>query len=316
MTTDRIPLADRARYRWKALLPIFGVDSKFLVDRHGPCPMCEGRDRFRFDDKDGEGTWICSRCGAGKGINLVMEKNGWDFKEAAINVERHLYDAPVEVAKKTGRSAEQTLKLLERTWRESTAIRPDTAAGIYLGRRIGPGPYPPFLRATAKLYCKGQEVGQAATNRPAMLAKVTNLAGERVTIHRTYLTPDGFQAPDLIKTKLVMSPVGPAYQVRLGEPGPVMGIAEGIETALAAARLFDVPCWSALNADGVAKWWPPAGTEKVMIFGDCDASYVGQRAAFALAARLEAKQIKAEVHIPGEVDTDWADIWSRQELVA
>ena len=27
----------------------------------GPCPLCaEGKDRFRFDDREGKGTWICN----------------------------------------------------------------------------------------------------------------------------------------------------------------------------------------------------------------------------------------------------------------
>jgi autotransporter-associated beta strand protein len=32
--------------------------TKTLSGRHVPCPFCGGRDRFRFDDKNGAGTWI------------------------------------------------------------------------------------------------------------------------------------------------------------------------------------------------------------------------------------------------------------------
>ena len=51
--------------------PSLGVPAKALTNRHGPCPVCGGKDRFRFDDKGGRGTWICSTCGAGDGIELV-----------------------------------------------------------------------------------------------------------------------------------------------------------------------------------------------------------------------------------------------------
>lgn len=39
---------------------------------HGPCPMCGGKDRFRFDDKDGRGTWFCSQCDPQSGGGLLL----------------------------------------------------------------------------------------------------------------------------------------------------------------------------------------------------------------------------------------------------
>ena len=40
-------------------------------NRHQACPVCGGSDRFRFDDKEGRGTWFCNQCGAGDGLKLV-----------------------------------------------------------------------------------------------------------------------------------------------------------------------------------------------------------------------------------------------------
>ena len=77
------PLKDRALGKWQGILPALGVPSKALSNRHGPCPMCGGKDRFRFDDKGGRGTWICSKCGAGDGIELVKRIQNVEFKEAA-----------------------------------------------------------------------------------------------------------------------------------------------------------------------------------------------------------------------------------------
>jgi hypothetical protein len=37
-------------------------------NRHQACPVCGGSDRFRFDDKEGRGTWFCNQCGAGDGL--------------------------------------------------------------------------------------------------------------------------------------------------------------------------------------------------------------------------------------------------------
>lgn len=39
---------------------------------HGPCPVCGGKDRFRFDDKDGLGTWFCSQCDPQSGGGLLL----------------------------------------------------------------------------------------------------------------------------------------------------------------------------------------------------------------------------------------------------
>ena len=63
---------DAARNKWSDVLSKLGVDQSFLKKKHGPCPMCGGTDRFRFDNKGGNGTWICNQCGAGNGMNLIM----------------------------------------------------------------------------------------------------------------------------------------------------------------------------------------------------------------------------------------------------
>ena len=70
-------LADLARNKWASLLPALGIDARFLDGKKHPCPVCGGTDRFRFDDKEGRGTFFCNHCRAGDGIALVMAKNGW-----------------------------------------------------------------------------------------------------------------------------------------------------------------------------------------------------------------------------------------------
>lgn len=41
---------ERARGRWREILPQLGIDTSYLRTRHGPCPLCGGKDRFRWDD--------------------------------------------------------------------------------------------------------------------------------------------------------------------------------------------------------------------------------------------------------------------------
>lgn len=40
--------------------------------KHGACPVCGGKDRFRFDDKDGRGTWFCGQCDPQSGGGLLL----------------------------------------------------------------------------------------------------------------------------------------------------------------------------------------------------------------------------------------------------
>ncbi|MBL4556781.1 MAG: toprim domain-containing protein [Rhodobacteraceae bacterium] len=63
-----------------------------------------------------------------------------------------------------------------------------------------------------------------------------------------------------------------------------IGIAEGIETALAAHALFGTPVWAALSADGLARFQWPEGTRRVTIYAD--AGDAGRQTAATLSDRL------------------------------
>ena len=45
-----------ANGRWKEILSALGVDPATLKNQHGPCPGCGIKDRFRFDNLNGDGT--------------------------------------------------------------------------------------------------------------------------------------------------------------------------------------------------------------------------------------------------------------------
>lgn len=61
-----------SRHRWEEILFQLGINLPGL-NKHGPCPCCGGKDRFRFDDKDGRVTWFCNQCGNGDGLDLVVK---------------------------------------------------------------------------------------------------------------------------------------------------------------------------------------------------------------------------------------------------
>ena len=89
-----------------------------------------------------------------------------------------------------------------------------------------------------------------------------------------------------------------------------MGIAEGIETAIAAHMLTGIPVWAAANANGVEKFIPPEGCKRLTVFGDTDESFTGQAAAFALAKRAARAGFVCDVSLPPEAG-DWNDYLRR-----
>lgn len=300
----RTPLRDRARGRWNGILAQIGINQNYLTGRNGPCPLCPGgRDRWRFLDTEKNGTWLCTHCGAGAGIDLVMRFTGLPFKEAAERVEAVIGKAPVEVRQE--RDVTRTRASLNAMWRQARPVACGDVTDRYLRNRgIGMDRYPDALRTVASLrYCDNNQV---MSHWPAMLAMVTAPDGKPCTLHRTYLTRDGSKAPVDVPRKLY-SAVAPGAAVRLADVGVVLGIAEGIETALAATRLFGVPTWAAICAGMLERFEPPNDIKKLIIFGDHDVNGVGQRAGYALAARL-AGRIEIEVKIPEKPDSDWNDV--------
>lgn len=64
------------------IFPAVGITFKGNPKNHQSCPCCGGKDRFRCDDKGGNGTFFCNNCGAGNGIDLVIKYTGQSVREA------------------------------------------------------------------------------------------------------------------------------------------------------------------------------------------------------------------------------------------
>ncbi len=292
---------DMARNKWKGILLELGVERSFLSGRHGPCPMCEGKDRFRFDNKDGKGTYFCSGCGAGSGFDLVQKLKGWDFKTAAQEVDK-IVGRVQPVQPKAGLSPERQVEALRELWGRGVPITGEDPASRYLIGRNVPLPQNRLcLRYAERCFVPGGGV------LPAMIALVTAPDGKPATIHRTFLGPNG--KADIPNPRAAMPgeiPAGAA--IRLSMHGDRLGIAEGIETALKASERFGMPVWAAINSTMLAKWQPPTEVRDVIVFGDNDAKFGGAAAAYALAHRLACQPgLRVDVAIPSTKGRDWAD---------
>lgn len=136
---------------WPRILPALGV--KVIKNRHQSCPVCGGSDRFRFDDKEGRGTWFCNQCGAGDGLKLVEKVFGVSASEAAGKVNAVTGNLPpvapeviaaAEAETEADRKAAAALavRLMENT-------RP-ASGNAYLTRKGFPDRECPVLSATHK----------------------------------------------------------------------------------------------------------------------------------------------------------------------
>lgn len=301
-----IDIHDQARNKWPGILQALGVNASYLTGKHGPCPICEaGKDRFRFDDRGGNGTWICSICGSGKGVDLLIKTQGWSFAQAASRIRSILGEVRETAPPKPKVSAEQAMEWNTRLWTQSIPLSDDEAASYLRSRKI-PGPYSNDLR-----FCRSARVNGHPTKTalPAMVALIRDPAGNFVGLHRTYLE-GGRKARMDSPRQNMPGPIPDGSAVRLGGVSPVLGIAEGLETAHRVKLRFGVNCWAALNSTLLDKFIVPAGVERLIIYGDNDAKFGGQLAAFKLANRLVTKDklsIPIEVSLPPIVGTDWAD---------
>lgn len=91
-------IQDLTNGRWPDLLQqLGGLSADQLTDHHQSCPLCGGKDRYRFDDQNGTGSWFCNQCGGkdhqgggGSGMDLLMRVKNWDFKTASRAIKQHL----------------------------------------------------------------------------------------------------------------------------------------------------------------------------------------------------------------------------------
>lgn len=286
--------------RWHGILTALGVDGRYLTGKHGPCPMCDGRDRWRFDDKEGRGTWFCNNCGAGDGFKLLELFHGWTYRQAATEVERICGAIQVEQKKAKNESTDAA----RRVWNESVRIEHGDPVWKYLHRRIGIDTIPSCLRYHPALAYKHDD---RTTYHPAMVAAVIGKDGIAATVHRTYLTKDGHKASVEAVKKLMPGKPLEGGAIRLMPATEQLGVAEGIETALAACKRFGVPTWACVSSSILAGWMPPEGVRKVTVFGDNDVGFGGQAAAYALAHKLAGKKYEVEVLMPEVAGTDWCD---------
>ncbi len=148
---------------------------------------------------------------------------------------------------------------------------------------------------------------------PALVAPLVDPYGRTVALHRTYVQETGTKAPVLSPKKLT-AVAGPLAGACIPLYCPVdgrIGIAEGIETALAAGSASGLPTVAAYCAANLATWRWPAGLRQLVIFADADPA--GRHAAETLRWRAASAGLRVNLLTPGTEGADWCDVWARRD---
>ena len=283
---------------WPRILPALGV--KVVKNRHQACPVCGGSDRFRFDDKEGRGTWFCNQCGAGDGLKLIEKVFGVSASEAAGKVDALTGNLPpvapeVIAAAEAENDAERkaavamAVKLMEKT---------RTATGnAYLTRKGFPGHECVMLTATHK-------TGRVTFGAGDLVVPLHDDTGALVNLQ--LINSEG------LKRTLKGGAVKGTCHIIKGQKqaGKRLWIAEGYATALTVHYLTGETVMVALSSvnllslASLARHKHPAC--KIVLAADRDLSGDGQTKAAAAAQACEGT-----VALP-PVFGDWNDAFMQQ----
>lgn len=332
---DKEALRRDASGRWEHIMSILAPEVAHAAQRghqrHSDCPMPDhgGEDDFRvFEDFNETGGAICT-CGAyTDGFAVLEGVHKWSFRKVLEEVDgvlnRHSHAPKVislvkRVKAQTPVDSKKVRESLKRAFDLSMPANDERATSLwcyFLARDVRP----PvgilddvrFTRALPYFNANGKKVAEF----PAMLSIVRDSQGKPVSIHRTYLDMRCSGKAPVDKPKKLMGYVGSlsGAAIRLGKPTPVLGVAEGIETALAVSEATGTTCWAAISAPILGNFQPPEGTERVVVWADKDRSGAGERYALKLKERLEAQGIPVTVMLPsqaipeGKKSIDWRDV--------
>ncbi len=205
--------------------------------------------------------------------------------------------------------------VIKSIWSETVPITVGDPASSYLDRRGLVGPIPTILRLHRNLRHWDSDTHSDFGCWPAMVAPLIHPDGRMLALHRTYLSADGYKAP-VPTVKKLTGTAGPLAGACIPLHAPrdgVIGIAEGIETALAAHLASGIPTVAAYCSSNLAAYiWPPE-VVRIVVFADADKA--GMCAALALKARATSAKVSAVILTPSVPGCDWADVWASRAFV-
>lgn len=273
--------------------------------KHGPCPMCGGKDRFRFDDRDGRGTWICNQCGAGDGLTLFAKSSGISMKEAIpllasmcglsrgmsasdlSRMEAHRQKAAERAEQQRQKEASQRKAAAElANLMADEAIIIDASEHPYLARK-GYSDFPVFVTARSYQHeCNGKRYDYASG---CLLHSIRDTNAE--IIGAELVRDNGIKTALAGGSKAGIVVIEPPVDMPLEQVETVF-ISEGVATGYAVRQLLGMNAIgfaalsknNLLRAAGIARALIPE--LPIIICGDVGAEAEAERAAAAVGGMV------------------------------
>lgn len=316
----------------------------------GCCPVHAEKSPSFYVYPDGHSH--CFGCGAhfSSAIDFVMSTRNLGFVEAVRWLLGQPELAPIKASGSASRGRDDraaTQEQIAAILRGCGPVTDDTWAWVYLWSRglartdLGHD----ALRAHPALYC--HEVKRPL---PALVAPIRGADGKVTAVQRIWTTdelvydgtPKDARAPLQIRKK-TLGVMGDGA-VQLAPAAACLGLAEGVETAIAAAQLFRMTVWAVCGisrlgfpahwrerklvpGQALRRWvpleqppsgvsvewvqergpsiWVPPGTERLIIFGD--RGWMGETVASFAAVWWSRRGLRCRAVFPDEGFGDWND---------
>lgn len=295
---------------------------------HAPEAIEPGKlHRFATSDKRGDDAGWCKLFADLRGGVFGCNRSGANEKWSAFERGAMTRQQRAELARQVEAASRERERVQREQWAENAAriarlwaqcapLVPGDPVTLYLKRRGfgGVWPLPACLRLHRALPCwdGDKKIGTF----PAMVAPLVQADGRVVALHRSYLAADGRKA-DVRSPKKLTAAAGPLAGACIPlhelKGCNTVGVAEGIETALAAWQASGIPTVAAYCASNLAAWQWPASARRLVIFGDNDKA--GHEAAHELRARALSVGLRCEVLTPTDDRADWCDVWAQRATV-
>lgn len=271
---------EAAKGQWAMIFEHYGLPP-ITGKNHfkGKCPLCDAIGKFRIDNRDGAGTWICT-CGSGDGLKLVTETQGKPFNEVCREIDALIGNTFRRDKVPEPSDASKLRRKVLNNFAKMSPLR-GTSGAEYLNSR---GIYQLPAEAV-RLNPKQRHNGRVYQS---IYSLATDDKGELCYLHQTLL--DGAKKADIgASAKRQKSLQEDNYldharsvAIRMFPVASTLGIAEGIETALSAHQIYKVNTWATMTANFMKKFRVPAGVKHLIIFADRD-----ETSATGLAAACE-----------------------------